>query len=488
MKNKKSFYADLHVHSHLKSYGRFRDAGGTGINGVDDPASLWYVDEPGKGFESAAENLLGIPAYRQASLDTCAGVGLRLVHLSLYPTERGFFSSKDGDGVLLKRVLSGMVAGVGENRVKEILADDFSYYQDLQREIAYLKEAVKQHSKNGKKLQLVTGAASLNACLSDPDSVAIVLNIEGAHVLADNNRPIPEGTNLQELFDRIEWLRRENIFYITPGHHFYNGLVSHSESLGHLPKGLADQREGMDTPVGGNGKYITSVGYAVIRRMLDNRLGRRILIDVKHMALPARWEYYRLLQEEYTSEDIPILFSHGAFTGRSRANAGGRGNGQFYNHAINLYDDELLLIARSGGLVGIEMDQRVLGHESTGLRKIADVFERFWMQLRRRSDEYWAAYFAQQVMHGVTVLDRAGFDRSWNVFCLGSDYDGVINPLNPFRSVADLPRLEAALLKIFDGFIRKHNWQEPANRIDPEAAVRNVLSDNLTQFTSCYFR
>jgi len=314
LKNKTPFYADLHVHSHLKSYGRFRSAGGTGIKDVNDPASLWYVDEPRKGFESAAENLLGIPAYRQASLDTCAKVGLRLVHLSLYPTERGFFSSQQGDGVLLKRALSGMVAGVGENRVQEILADDFSYYQDLQREIAYLKEAVKQRSKDGKKLQLVTGAASLEACLSDPDAVAIVLNIEGAHVLADNNRPIPEGTNLQELFDRIEWLRSENVFYISPGHHFYNGLVSHSESLGHLPKGLADQREGMETPVGGSGKHITNRGYEVIRRMLDNSMGRRILVDVKHMALPARWEYYRLLQDEYTGLDIPIYDSREACT------------------------------------------------------------------------------------------------------------------------------------------------------------------------------
>jgi microsomal dipeptidase-like Zn-dependent dipeptidase len=129
-----------------------------------------------------------------------------------------------------------------------------------------------------------------------------------------------------------------------------------------------------------SGKEITPLGREVIKQAL--RRPGRILIDVKHMSLKARKEYYRILRTDFPNENIPVIASHAAVTGTSYQNikafcqnAGDPGlikvryvmpsghiaGTRFNPSSINLYDEEIDIIIRSGGIIGLNFDERLLG-------------------------------------------------------------------------------------------------------------------------------
>jgi hypothetical protein len=54
-----------------------------------------------------------------------------------------------------------------------------------------------------------------------------------------------------------------------------------------------------------------------------------------------------------------------------------------------------------------------------------------------------------QVEHIAEVLNR--HDRfAWGIACIGSDYDGMVNPLNGFWTAEDMP--------VFDSYLEKHAY------------------------------
>jgi len=153
------------------------------------------------------------------------------------------------------------------------------------------------------------------------------------------------------------------------------------------------------------GRGITRLGMEVIRESL--RKPNRILIDIKHMSLEARKQYYEILRNEFASEKIPIIMSHGGVTGVSYDKMPvvkckrccrwtkveyyrpqGLDKTKFNPWSINLYDEEIREIVNSEGLIGLELDARILGSRQKKRADLTEYFSRRELLCRKLREQH----------------------------------------------------------------------------------------------------
>jgi microsomal dipeptidase-like Zn-dependent dipeptidase len=216
-------------------------------------------------------------------------------------------------------------------------------------------------------------------------------------------------------------------------------MIGHAQSLHGMVRKVCDQNEGLN-------EGFTELGWKLLRLLLDNSQGRRVLIDLKHMSIKARNEYYRFLETEHPTEIIPLIVSHGAVNGLRSATEKVEDDllnyGKFQPTDINIFDDEIVRIAQSGGLFGIQFDERRVGSESE-LKKNGPNLN------RRKMLFYQSKMIWNQIQHIAEVLDRHG-KFAWGIQCVGTDNDGMVNPLNGFWTSEDMP--------LFDSYLEKHAY------------------------------
>jgi microsomal dipeptidase-like Zn-dependent dipeptidase len=236
-------------------------------------------------------------------------------------------------------------------------------------------------------------------------------------------------------------------------HHFDNELVGHAQSLHGIVRKMCHQSSNMN-------EGFNELGWKILRKLLDNTDNRRVLIDLKHMSVKARNEYYKFLEEEYPEEIIPLIFSHGAVNGlRSHAEKVEDdlfNYGKFQPDDINVFDDEILRISKSGGLFGIQFDERRVASE-TELKKNGATLN------RRKMLFYKSKLIWNQIQHIAEVLNRHG-QYAWGIQCIGTDNDGMVNPLNGYWTSEEMP--------IFDSYLEKHAYN----------FISSTQSDNLEDY------
>ncbi|WP_123947388.1 amidohydrolase family protein [Chryseobacterium pennae] len=235
------------------------------------------------------------------------------------------------------------------------------------------------------------------------------------------------------------------------------------------------------------------------------------LIDIKHMSVFSRHKFYQF-REELGSEHpetlrLPIISSHTGFTFssikdfleqknyrsdfryvqgkticeiQSKNQSIGKtdfllNNKLFSNPwTINLFDEEILEIMKSNGLIGISMDQRILGAAKSMMdgsrpdyfkdpeaiplyewRKwfkegTFDLKEAFTTESKTdrevRHIYLLCAHILYAVRLGYSEMNWVGERSPWDHICIGSDYDGLINPINPYDDVTSLGKLRNDLL------------------------------------------
>ena len=203
---------------------------------------------------------------------------------------------------------------------------------------------------------------------------------------------------------------------------------------------------------------LSPLGEDLIKRMLNidqvslNRAvkGARIIPDIKHMSTRTRKRYYEIVDQhnqQNPNNIIPVIMSHAAVNGKPSLdqdlNPGDEArewdeSSTFNPWSINLYDDEILRIHDTGGLIGMIFDQRVLaGGEKLRQLKASlnqnDPDNYFNGQNRKRR---WAILIVDQIHHIVkTVKDsgRADWAKAWDRICIGSDFDGQIDPIDAYN-------------------------------------------------------
>lgn len=402
---------------------------------------------------------------------------VKLVGTSLYPIEKNFFSGRLGTGCITD-ALSNFVTGVGRERVEFVqqnidyfkdLLDEYNFYEQLNGSIIHI---------NGRKLRygLVRDAGEIEGNLNDNDieTVSVFFTVEGAHIFNSHANRRPEGF---EILANVYKLKRLNYrpLYISMGHHFYNEMCGHARSLtGTLGK-LLDQTYGVDTG-------ITTLGFTVIDSLLDNSSNDRILIDVKHMSLQSRKQYYQFIKNK---PDVPIIVSHGAVNGLASFNdiASATREGNIFNQEdINFFDDEILKINDSHGIFGIQLDER----------RIADkkmIKKTFFNPCKRRMLFKKSGLIWNQVRHIAELLDKNG-KNAWNLAVIGSDFDGIVDPLNGFWTAEDFPDIAENLLVHAKAYMHSEGKKlaVPENRhSEPEQIIKNLMSDNVMHFLKEHF-
>lgn len=479
-----NFFVDFHCHPSIKPYGKSfsTDNPGTNDSNRKRRSSIWFYDSPDL-FERGLQLATGINKFTQADCTTLAYGNVRVVCASLYPIERGFFDNELGDG-MLSDLAGAFVTGVGQERV-DYIQEIKDYFEDLVGEYDFYLQlnGVPVKTDGGTfHYLLVSGFEDIEAYTqanpNDNNVIFIILTIEGLHTLLNNFGGKPnEQTILSNLRQIKKW--EHPPFFVTFAHHFYNHLCGHAKSLSGLVGNTTDQSLGLGEP-------FTALGRKVVKELLSNSNGKRMLIDIKHMSAVARKEYMALLNEEYAQENIPIIVSHGAANGlrsmdepvtdiKETAH-------KLLAEDINFYDNEIVAIARSQGIFALQLDERRIASNAT-LKHIRHSL--FMNKIRHyRSELMW-----NQIQHIVELLNSHDL-FAWDCIAIGSDFDGVINPLNGFLTQETIPSLQEYVERHAYNYMQGRGKQvlKSFNQIDADEIVSRVFRMNGWEFIRKHFK
>ncbi|POY38428.1 peptidase M19 [Solitalea longa] len=470
----KNVFADIHCHPTMKSYGQsFNREQGTNSSRTNDRSSIWYYDPP-----NLSDKLLnfvgGITRFSQSNLTALGYGNVGLICASLYPIEKLFFNNHLGSGKI-SDVVNNFITGVGKKRV-DFIQSSADYFTDLEQEYAFLQQLDgKIYTIDNQKYRyvIVKSYAEVESLLIENDpvfTIAILITFEGCHALGTGmdpvNKPSEEALILSNLDKVKNWPHKP--LFVTFAHHFYNELCGQAKSLKGIVGTVCDQSYKL-------GEGFTELGKSVARKLLDNTNGKRILIDIKHMSRKSRLEYFDMLATEYSNERIPIVASHGGVCGNETDRH------FFVDEEINFYDDELLLIARSRGLFGVQLDERRIASK-------AELENTKGSILRKKILYNWSRLVWRQIEHIAILLDANGL-FAWDIQCLGSDYDGIVDPINGYWTSEEFQFLDDYLLKHAYNFENNgmKNLHLEHNKIAAEQIVNRFMSLNVQEFVSRNF-
>jgi hypothetical protein len=416
-------------------------------------ASLWNDKRPCRFFNKLFGEL-AFAKYSQSNLTAAKAGNSRVVSISLYPIEKEFLTKSADQKILGLPLFKNIVTGISSARIKYIQGPNYRYFDDTVAQYEYLKTSAELSIPSGQKLILAGSYSEIEAALkAHPDAIIGFLSIEGANVFYPTKEIRKEDIN--QVLANIETVKNweHPPLMISPAHHFYNGFVSHEASLVKMVRclGNIDQSKGCNEELSAipGFQYYTKEGLQVIDKLLDSSSGKRILIDLKHTDYRGRKEYYEFIEENYNNE-VPVVFSHAAIGVETPEE-------WFNTWTINLNHDDIRAVWRTKGLIGLELDQRLLGFD-----RYVKYCRKNNIKVRKTDSAFNAAlvwnaarFIAQQCAHFFREEAEPPGTNAWRCISLGSDFDGLINPINGFPTLRYYQRLRAELIKYATGFLNE---------------------------------
>ncbi|XLS27430.1 peptidase M19 [Flavobacteriaceae bacterium M23B6Z8] len=483
---RKSFI-DLHCHPSLKPFGKsFRRGKTQGKNSAKRRQlnSIWHRKRPNL-LRKITNIAAGLTKFTQQDFATLTEANVSVVVVALYPPEKGLVDSKKGVK-FTGRLARNFVIGISVKRIRHLqkmkdyftdLEQEYNFYLDLNNRIIDV-DGVKSTYRLIKSYDEITTATPEK----DEHIIHVILSIEGAHVFDTGLQLAGQpAADEQKVLANIARVKNWEFppFFVGLAHHFDNELSGFAKSFEGIVDRLLDQNEDED-------QGLTLLGKKVLNALLDNSGGKRIYIDLKHMNIKSRYEYYQYLLETYPDENIPIIVSHGALLGRDNP----INNSVTHNKIadtkelkkINFYDDELIRICESKGIFGIQLDERRLKRKEE--RKFLSKLTLGRKRLLRRN----ARFIWRQIEHIGLILNQKGHN-AWNTQAVGSDFDGIIDPLNGWWTAKELRFLDQYLLPYADAFMNSERSQDllEKNRIAPEELVARFMYKNADRFLKEFY-
>lgn len=415
----------------------------------------------------------------QASLTQLVKGQVNLIALALHPPETAMMN----DGLIQQIAADEQTNYINLARITDIGSGDI-YFRMLNEELANLR---KHLSNNGKKLKLIANISQYKA--TDTDTIHAVLIIEGPHAFFGARQRKTEAEIFATFWNNFETFTTENrIFSLNISHLQDNEFCNHAFGIQIFKP----------RPFFPNGNGISQHGFRLLQKMKE----KNILLDIKHMSLFARKQLYDYRVGE---DQWPIVCTHAGLTGikhedrgRYIIETGNEGDhlrvrhykpagyllGTSFNAStINLYDEDVREIVFSGGVIGLSLDQRILGTPEEWMMSIdnmGDVYEEevfspaeksyFMNAVRstpRDSDiikvmditnedkqdwpRFHARHFLNQVFHLFKIADQYFFNKAVMAerICIGSDFDGMINPVDCCQNVTQLEKFKNYLVNNF---------------------------------------
>jgi microsomal dipeptidase-like Zn-dependent dipeptidase len=475
-------YVDIHCHPSLKPYSKSFKYNPIKHNALDPNRknSIWHYSPPNF-LEKFMNRLVTLTKFTQTDLTALAKAKSKVVVIALYPFEKHFFDKNILGLKGITDVLVNLAASISQSRIDYVRSNK-DYFVDLMDEYRYYEQLHNQVERIDGKIYTYRLVRSFNDIetnfKTETDTkkiINIVVTIEGGHSFntgIDINKDMASRVEVLNNIKAIkDWEYRP--LFLTLAHHFYNELAGHARSIsiGMLKK---NQNRGLNTS-------ITDLGYEAIDLLLDNTEGKRIPIDVKHLSTASRKAYYKLLETKYASEKIPIVASHGACTGQRSIVQWDQTDYPehaewFCNIDINFYDDELVRIAKSNGIFGIQLDERRIGSKKA-ISKSKVYFPNKRKMLIKKALLVW-----RQVVHIAEVLDKEGL-FGWGIQTIGSDFDGIVNPINGLWTAENMKDLAEEMRNHAEDYLSKNrNRLSDFNRLDAETIIERVMHENAMEF------
>lgn len=474
-------YFDFHTHTFLKTHLNV-DA----IENAKSPFQVLDVSIPLNADQWAFNDVVD----SQASFTQIAQGGSNLIVVTLFPVENAYTKAT------FIKLLKLLTQDLSKKLINQVEKQEISYWDLLMRELNHaLSFQNVEHTVDGKQVKYKFISSMAEYTADDHDTLHIILSVEGAHSFYEN--PSVLNQNPQSILKRVKEFKtpsatRPRLSHITLAHHAQNRFTNHAHAI---PVDCAGK--GGTNPAGGYNPTehgLTEEGKNFIRECLrETATEKRILIDVKHLSIIARNDYYQLVKTEFPH--VPIIATHMGVTGITTRSTQYVKEGNLvdivrgvleyednrcyevrYNQifsfaldrdtvcfnpwSINLYDDEIPKIIDSGtngGLIGLVLDERILGMT----KPITNYHAPELFSKKKRTDRgnlidapLCVNGYLQQ--HGLDndILDintdprnahrnglyyflnnwlhimKVGGEFAWKHVCLGTDYDGLINALD----------------------------------------------------------
>lgn len=389
-------------------------------------------------------------------------------------------------------------------RIKYFISDEYDYYEELVRERDFLLSkskaltkndiyipGVKRIFKSARKLrkkypESLDATGKYTICSNyqevkhtlDNNEIAMVLTIEGMHALGTD-------TNLDKVEERIRELKGWStpVFFITFAHHFNNYLGGHAHSIPNALRILSDQRAGMNEGVSPEGERAIRLLLSLNGNLeKDDALGRRILLDLKHTAAKSRkWYYEKIISPcQQKGDVIPVILSHVAYSGwetlsdtityADQENDHDLKDG-FYPWNINVCNEDILWAIKTGGLIGICFDQRILGDKKDDINSI----DLIWKNLIAMVDSILSS-------NELTNDQKA---TCWDYFTLGTDFEGYIDPTQDYGNSLLFDDFENDLIKKLKSIQGSEYYLHSDQRV--KEVARGICFENAHLFLERHF-
>ncbi len=457
----------------------------------------------------------------QSNLDQALQGNIGGVFLAMGPVERNFFDPQRNHFVIQLILRSrrmpdfaACITGFDIDKVKKVFRriseqQGVDYYgEELLGEYDFLVQQAADA-----RMAIAGDYAEFESSFNKEGVISTILTIEGAHSLGNYEQHGDFKLNIEdadrpEIYNRLMPEFEKNIFhmkkwgngkhtpfFITFCHHFGNLLAGHSKSFASgtsLKPGMDDLLDQRSCKNQGFSK----LGRDVMDLLLSKKNGRRVLIDVKHMSVKARIEFFAMLEDKFWSkgEKLPVICSHAALSGYKTLQESDVPDSRrtwqrnyLSRQSINMSDEEARIIARSGGLVGIVFH----GGRLPGGRAKDQLEE---ARRSRNNDRIRDAAVKLIMSNILQFVKAAGNKEAWDCVCLGTDMDGVIEPLRPYTNYTNLGAFSQHLVQFFHRPLDLPeiglNPREVKNLMygyEPEKLAEKILRQNVLDFLKKYF-
>ncbi len=480
--------ADLHCHSLLKPF----------YSGIDDPWAFWEHKCAPDAYDVVLEKAADIPKFTQGNFESMHLGNVRLVYACLSPLEYEMRHPKVFRDLGKLRNTYACMAGVSPDW--EFFMDKkVDYFQELMGHMRLLMKGDQQRYVVGNdtlRYDVIGSANELRAVLADPKRLGVIVSIEGAHALGEGplTPELLDSPDYQlqvlEHLDILKGIRpmdRAGNFLPFPvtvmslNHFMWNGLGGHAKTFGQAFGLLLSQTEGINTGP-------TPLGERVVKSMLDREVGRRILVDVKHMSIASRTWYYGYLDSlRLLGDTVPVVATHVGIAGASwttidnpKAQQLIKTSEWLNQNDISLFDEDIHEIAKSNGILGIMLDKYRVGG-TLGNAAVDD--SRIGSQERRKT------YLHLLVLNMMEVVDALQNEKAWDIIAIGSDFDGMISAMETYEQGMDMPSLRDDLVTYFEDpqdlweLYPRRKVQRYMFGLSATQIVDKVMGGNLIRFT-----
>jgi microsomal dipeptidase-like Zn-dependent dipeptidase len=366
---------------------------------------------------------------------------------------------------------------------------------------------------------------------NDTSTIHVVFSVEGCHTLSSELQNFDADAIIANIDDL-----RSNVALMSVNltHMEQSPLCNHAFGMqflsneGFRPKGFKLSNEGI--------------------RVLKHCYENKIMIDIKHMSLGSRQHLYELRHtDDFANINQPIVCTHAGFTGISvkeipdylfavrkfpkkgytvfwqgkPVKYGESPRPCFNASSINLYDEDIIEILRSGGMIGLSMDKRILGYQQfemetngrddypleteyisnkeqnvflgTGKVTISKAFAKEkvmeWDEIEEggivnpRVSDYHLRHFMAHIVHVIAVAQKNNYDAATalNQLCIGSDYDGLINPIWTCETANGLEHFKSEFEDNFVAFAEEAPVVLP-DGFDVKAFAKRLFFENGRDF------